>query len=92
MADSVDAARVEQKSVKDTSALVRIKRIEEQILVIRGQKVIVDADLAQYQAVRRKRDRCPRDFMFALTDEEKTEVVTNCDHFFLRRGHQGLRT
>ncbi|MHB8535588.1 MAG: ORF6N domain-containing protein [Sulfuricaulis sp.] len=76
-------------SDKDTSALVRIKRIEERILVIRGQKVIVDADLAQLygvptkalnQAVRRNRDRFPRDFMFALTDGEKTEVVTICDH------------
>jgi hypothetical protein len=76
-------------SSKDTAALVRIKRIEERILVIRGQKVIVDADLARLygvptkalnQAVRRNRDRFPGDFMFALTDEEKTEVVTNCDH------------
>ena len=76
-------------SGKDAAALVRIKRIEERILVIRGQKVIVDADLAQLygvptkalnQAVRRNRDRFPGDFMFALTDAEKTKVVTNCDH------------
>ncbi|MHB8743947.1 MAG: ORF6N domain-containing protein [Sulfuricaulis sp.] len=76
-------------SGKDTATIVRIKRIEERILVIRGQKVIVDADLAQLygvptkalnQAVRRNRDRFPGDFMFALTDEEKTKVVTNCDH------------
>lgn len=68
---------------------MRIKRIEERILAIRGQEVIVDADLAPLygvptkalnQAVRRNRDRFPGDFMFALTDDEKTEVVTNCDH------------
>ncbi|MDE2089805.1 MAG: ORF6N domain-containing protein [Gammaproteobacteria bacterium] len=32
------------------------------------------------QAVRRNRDRFPGDFMFVLTDKEKTKVVTNCDH------------
>ncbi|MHB8347949.1 MAG: ORF6N domain-containing protein [Acidiferrobacterales bacterium] len=32
------------------------------------------------QAVRRNRDRFPGDFMFALTDEEETGVVTDCDH------------
>ncbi|MEK7717241.1 MAG: ORF6N domain-containing protein, partial [Pseudomonadota bacterium] len=32
------------------------------------------------QAVRRNRDRFPDDFVFQLTDKEKTDVVTNCDH------------
>ena len=32
------------------------------------------------QAVKRNRDRFPADFMFRLTKDEKTEVVTNCDH------------
>jgi hypothetical protein len=32
------------------------------------------------QAVRRNFDRFPADFMFQLSPEEKTEVVTNCDH------------
>jgi len=60
--------------------------------MIRGHKVMVDADLADLyqiptkalnQAVKRNRDRFPGDFMFQLTKEEKAEVVTNCDH--LRR-------
>ncbi len=32
------------------------------------------------QAVKRNRDRFPKDFMFQLTPEEKLEVVTICDH------------
>ena len=31
-------------------------------------------------AVRRNRDRFPGDFVFQLTDKEKAEVVTICDH------------
>lgn len=66
-----------------------LPRIEHQILVIRGQKVMIDADLAALygvptkalnQAVKRNAARFPADFMFQLTDIEKSEVVTNCDH------------
>jgi len=32
------------------------------------------------QAVKRNRNRFPSDFMFRLTQDEKKEVVTNCDH------------
>jgi hypothetical protein len=66
-----------------------LPRIEHQILVIRGQKVMIDADLAALygvptkalnQAVKRNAARFPSDFMFQLTEPEKSEVVTNCDH------------
>ena len=65
------------------------ERIERSILLIRGQKVMLDTDLAELygattkafnQAIKRNRDRFPPDFMFRLTKEEKREVVTNCDH------------
>lgn len=63
--------------------------IEGMILWIRGQKVMLDADLAKVygvttkrlnQQVRRNWDRFPPDFMFQLTGEEKEEVVANCNH------------
>jgi len=63
--------------------------IERRILLIRGQKVMLDVDLAGLygvptkalnQGVKRNRDRFPTDFMFRLTKDEKTEVVTICDH------------
>ncbi len=64
-------------------------RVEQRILVIRGQKVMIDADLAELygvptkalnQAVKRNAERFPADFMFQLTADEKADVVTNCDH------------
>ena len=69
--------------------LVPIERIERSILLIRGEKVMLDADLAEIygvetkvlnQAVKRNTIRFPEDFMFQPTEAEKTEVVTNCDH------------
>lgn len=69
--------------------LVPLEIIESKILIIRGQKVILDADLAALfgtstkvlnQAVKRNKARFPEDFMFRLTDKEKEEVVTICDH------------
>jgi phage regulator Rha-like protein len=65
------------------------ERIEQAILVIRGQRVMLDSDSAKLygvstkalnQAVKRNTDRFPKDFMFRLTQQEKSEVVTNCDH------------
>lgn len=64
-------------------------RIENRILTIRGQRVMIDSDLADLygvptkalnQAVKRNALRFPSDFMFQLNAAEKTEVVTNCDH------------
>ena len=55
------------------------ERVERRILLIRGQKVMLDADLAELygvptrvlnQAVRRNRTRFPPDFMFRLNKEE----------------------
>ncbi len=75
-------------------SLVPTERIERAILVLRGHKVMLDADLAGLygvstkalnQAVKRNRERFPADFMFELTQEEKEEVVTNCDHLFRLR-------
>jgi hypothetical protein len=59
------------------------QRIEKSIFLIRGQKVMLDADLAELyqvstkvlnQAVKRNEDRFPADFMFQLTDEEFTAL------------------
>jgi hypothetical protein len=70
-------------------ALILVEEIEPRILLLRGQKVMLDADLAPLygtttkklnQAVKRNAQRFPEDFMFRLTEEEKLEVVTNCDH------------
>ncbi|MBR5096436.1 MAG: ORF6N domain-containing protein [Treponema sp.] len=64
--------------------------IESKILTIRNQQVMIDRDLAELygvetkvlnQAVKRNINRFPKDFMFALEQKEKDELVTNCDRF-----------
>lgn len=56
-----------------------IERIESRILLTRGRKVLLDADLAELydvetrtlnQAVKRNSERFPQDFMFRLTAKE----------------------
>lgn len=70
----------------------RIERIEHRILIVRRQKVLLDADLAALygvttkrlnQQVSRNQERFPSDFVFRLNETERQEVVANCDH--LRR-------
>ena len=61
------------------SSLIPAERIEKAILLIRGQKVLLDRDLAELyevptkrlnEQVARNRKRFPEDFMFQLTTEE----------------------
>ncbi|MEC4669660.1 MAG: ORF6N domain-containing protein [Nitrospirota bacterium] len=63
--------------------LVPVERIERAILLIRAQKVMLDADLAELygveprvliQAVKRNIDRFPQDFMFQLTKREFSDL------------------
>jgi hypothetical protein len=63
--------------------------ISGRILFIRGERVIVDADLAEFygvstkrlnEQVKRNRDHFPDDFMFQLTPPERSELVAKCDH------------
>jgi len=59
------------------------ERIEKTILTVRGQRVMMDADLARLyevttkvlnQAVKRNLARFPKDFMFQLTEEEAASL------------------
>jgi phage regulator Rha-like protein len=71
-------------------SLVPIERIEKAILLIRGEKVMLDSDLAEIygvetrilnQAVQRNINRFPSDFMFQLTAAEaqslRSQIVTS---------------
>jgi hypothetical protein len=71
------------------SAVVAVGEIRNRILLIRGERVILDSDLAAFygvptkrlnEQVRRNRARFPEDFVFPLTAGKKAEVVANCDH------------
>jgi len=72
-----------------SKSIIPIERLESRILLFRGKKVMINANLAELygvetkvlnQAVKRHIDRFPPDFLFKLTNSEKLEVVTNCDH------------
>ncbi len=72
-----------------TTNLLPLETIAQTIVILRGQRVMIDADLATLygvetkrlnEQVKRNQARFPDDFMFQLTAEEKAEVVANCDH------------
>jgi hypothetical protein len=80
----------EVKTMEEKLIKIPEESIERVILFIRGQKIIIDADLAVLyevatkalnQAVKRNPKRFPPDFMFQLTPEEMNELVTICDRF-----------
>lgn len=68
--------------------LVLDSEIENMIFSFRGVQVMVDRDLAMLygvetkvlnQAVKRNINRFPERFRFQLSQNETTELVTNCD-------------
>ncbi|MDI6791354.1 MAG: ORF6N domain-containing protein [bacterium] len=68
------------------SDLIPVERIESRIYLIRGQKVLLDRDLAELyevetraliQAVKRNIERFPEDFMFQLTRQELTNLKSH---------------
>lgn len=83
---------------KSTKDLIPEKRILRIILIIRGEKVILDSDLAALygvetrrlnEQVRRNIDKFPEDFMFQLTNEEfanlKSQIATSSSGWGGRR-------
>ena len=75
-------------------ALVKARRIEQAIVIVRGIRVLLDAGLAVLygvstrelvQAVQRNRKRFPKDFMLQLTDDDveilrSQSVISSSDH------------
>src|SRR3989304_2429329 len=80
------------------NAMIPAEKIQKVIYLVRGQKVMLDRDLAAMygvptkalkQAVRRNATRFPADFMFVLTREEFADwrsqfVTSNADRMGLR--------
>ncbi len=68
---------------------MQLQVIQTKIYEVRGQKVMLDFDLAELyetetrtlkQSVKRNMNRFPTDFMFQLTKIEWQEVITICDN------------
>jgi leucyl aminopeptidase len=71
--------------VTGQKAIIPIGQIEQRILLIRGQRVMLDADLAELYGVTTKRlneqvkrnlRRFPEDFMFRLTTKEWADLTS----------------
>ncbi len=80
---------------KELQALVTEQKILNRIYVVRGEKVMLDRDLAELygietrvlkQAVKRNMDRFPKDFMFEMTATEFKKWKENTALRFFRRG------
>ncbi len=78
-------------------SLIPAERIEQSILLIRGQKVILDSDLAELygvttarlnEQVKRNRSRFPEDFVFRLNKNEFDNLIS---HFATSRLKWGGR-
>jgi len=76
-------ANRKEKAMGKEMVLVSVERIEQMILSLRGQKVILDKDLASLyevstsnlnKAVSRNLDRFPKDFMFHLSAMEFNDL------------------
>ena len=72
------------------SKLIPEEIIEDRIFFIRGQKVMIDRDLAELfnvktknlnTQVRRNIERFPEEFIFRITEHEKSELAANCSRF-----------
>ena len=70
-------------STAPTVEPLSIGEVAQRILIVRGQRVLLDADLARFygestkrlnQQVRRNRERFPEDFMFEPTAEEFADL------------------
>jgi hypothetical protein len=87
--------------------LVQPEQIEQVILLIRGQRVMLDRDLAALygvetgnlnKAVKRNPERFPADFMFQLTPEEAESLrfqfgsLKRGQHFQVERKFEGHET
>ena len=69
--------------------IAKINSVEDKIIEVRGEKVLLDSDVAALYGVETKRvneavknnpEKFPEGYIFKLTKEEKSEVIENFDN------------
>ena len=84
---------------KQDYPMISLERLEKSIYLIRGEKVMLDEDLARLyqvrtkalvQAVKRNSERFPLDFMFQLTPQEYTSLRSQIVTSSGRAGRRAL--
>lgn len=70
--------------------VIKQDQVQEKIIIIRDQKVIIDADVAELYGVETKRineavknnlEKFPKGYLFELTKLEKNKLVEDFDRF-----------
>ncbi len=81
---------MKKQAIQESGIAVPVYIIQSKIFFIRRQKVMLDRDLAELygvptyrlnEQVKRNIKRFPKDFMFQLNIQEKSELIANCDRF-----------
>ncbi len=81
-----------------TTTIIPIKRIENAIYVLRGQKIMLDEDLAELyeipvmrlnEQVRRNSERFPKDFMFKISQREHDSLQSLRSQFAILKKKRG---
>src|SRR3954469_7693358 len=84
---------------KASTTIATVEQIEQAIHVIRGQRVMLDSDLAKLyevpthrlnEQVSRNKDRFPDDFAYQLSQQEFTSLISQIA--ISKRGRGGRRT
>lgn len=75
---------------EENSSITLYEKVENNIISVRGQKVLVDRDVASLYGVETKRvneavsnnpEKFPEGYKIELTEEEKKQLVENFDRF-----------
>ncbi len=70
--------------------IVQYDEVEEKIVILGGERLIIDSDVAELYGVETKRvnesvnrnlDKFPEGYLYELTKKEQNELVANCDRF-----------
>lgn len=70
--------------------IVKLENIEDKLLMLRGEQVLLDSDVAIIygvetkrinEAVKNNQDRFPAGYIIEVSDIEKKELVENFDRF-----------
>lgn len=81
------------------SNIVKFNNVEEFIIEIRGEKVILDSNVASLygvetmrinEAVKNNPDKFPEGYIFTLTKAEKIKVIENFDNPKLKYSNAGV--
>ena len=76
--------------MENNKEIIHESEVKELIIELRGEKVLIDRDVAKLygvetkrinEAVKNNRDKFPNGYMFSLQVSEKQQLVENFDRF-----------